>query len=80
MDTHELKTDPEPFKDIFEGRKKATIRKLDRDFKVGDVLIFKRTSNGEETGERLITTITHIQKGYGLPDEYGVLSFQRERY
>ena len=39
--THELKTWPESFGAIFYGYKRFEVRKNDRDYKVGDVLILK---------------------------------------
>lgn len=36
--THELKTWPKYFNDVWYGRKKFELRKNDRDFKVGDEL------------------------------------------
>ncbi len=41
MKAHELKTDPELMYDIRSGRKPFEVRKNDRDFKVGDILILK---------------------------------------
>ena len=42
---HELKTDPEPFNDIIEGRKTFEIRWNDRNFQVGDRLILRQTKH-----------------------------------
>ena len=81
-----LKTDPQMFDYVAAGEKKFEIRKLDRNFHVGDFLTLKRTMySGEEmangrplayTGEEMMVRITHILKGpcYGLADGWGVLS------
>lgn len=41
MTIHELKTWPDFFRDVADGRKKFEIRKDDRDYKVGDLLRLK---------------------------------------
>lgn len=43
MQEHELKTDPQVFDDVAEGRKSFEIRKDDRGFEVGDVLKLRKT-------------------------------------
>lgn len=83
--THELKCDPGPFQDILSGCKKSEVRRDDRDFRVGDRLnLLETVSTGaamaagatlEYTGGQDFKTITHIQRGYGLPDGIVVLSF-----
>ncbi len=49
MKTHELKTLPEYFELVRTEVKNFEVRKNDRDFKVGDLLILKEW-NGEYTG------------------------------
>ena len=70
MKIHELKTDPEAFGMSFSGCKPWEIRKNDRNFKVGDMLILKETRyTGDEmkkgrpieyTGRELSRLINYI--------------------
>lgn len=39
--THEIKTWPDPFWHVLEGRKNHEVRKFDRDYRVGDFLVLK---------------------------------------
>ncbi|WP_454752113.1 DUF3850 domain-containing protein [Cupriavidus necator] len=83
--THPLKSDHGPFQDILSGRKKAEVRRDDRDFRVGDRLNLLETVNTAEqmragapleyTGGQDLRVITHVQRGYGLPEGVVVLSF-----
>jgi len=84
---HELKTWPEHFQAVIEGTKTAEVRKMDRDFKVGDTLYLREykppalqsggvsTRDGHYTGRECLGTITHILTGWGLQDGYAMLSF-----
>lgn len=77
---HFLKCDHDHFQAIYFNEQKCSIRFDDRNFKLGDEVIFidydqetKRAS-----GESLLRHITHIQTGYGLPDGYVALSLSCE--
>lgn len=75
--THELKADPEPFQDVWSGIKKAEVRMYDRGFAVYDIIHLRETAPDDRatyTGRRIGAAITHIQRGYGLPDGMVVLS------
>lgn len=86
MTAHELKTDPKPFSEVFDGRKTFDIRRDDRGFEVGDMLILRETIlTGEEmksgreleyTGRISARTVTHIMRGpvYGLADGWVIMS------
>ncbi|MFL7901502.1 ASCH/PUA domain-containing protein [Azospirillum argentinense] len=74
--THELKADPIPFGDVASGRKRCEVRQDDRGYQVGDWLRLRehdRTA-GAYSGREIIAEVTHIQRGYGLPDGLVVLS------
>ena len=78
--THELKILPQFFHDVIRGKKKAELRKDDRNFEVGDVLVLKEWANGEFTGAWCSVTVTHIIRDcqeYGLDDGYCILSIGR---
>lgn len=83
--THELKTDPDVFAAVIEGRKTYEIRFNDRGFAVGDVLILRETEfsgadmrNGKQlfyTGRTTTRIVSHILTGYGLTEGWCILSF-----
>ena len=83
MQTHELKTDPQVFDDVVSGKKTFEIRKDDRGFEVGDLLILRKTQHtGAEmaNGAPLKYTgtvyvyVTYILRGYGLEDGWVIMS------
>ena len=77
---HQLKCDPEPFNAVKRGLKFCEVRKFDRDFRVGDILILSSYDREKKvfTGERLRVEVTHIVPPgeYGLPEDVGVLSIE----
>ena len=77
---HELKIKPEYFQAVWEGKKKAELRKDDRDYNVGDVLILYEWNGEEYTGSAIAVRVTHILRDcaeYGLADGYCILSIER---
>lgn len=77
MKTHELKTLPEYFEEVFRGRKNFEIRQNDRDFKVGDYVELQEYDlNKGFTGRKLSRQITYIFKGgkYGLDGNFVCLA------
>jgi hypothetical protein len=60
--THDLKTWPEPFEAVFSWRKEFEIRKNDRDFAEGDILVLREwTPDGERyTGRKMVAEVKYI--------------------
>lgn len=75
MKVHSLKTHSEPFIAVRQGTKSFEIRKDDRGFEVGDliVLLEYEPSGDRFTGEALLGHVTYKATGWGLPDGYCVL-------
>jgi hypothetical protein len=90
MKTHELKTDTSVFYAVMDDEKKFEIRFNDRDFKVGDKLLLRRTKyTGAEMkqGKPLVfemdiitVIVTHILESpvYGLQDGWVIMSIKHE--
>jgi len=78
--THELKTHPQPYFDVFTGEKPYEIRKNDRGYAVGDWLLLKQWEPVLLTysGKQLWAYVTHLTPGgqWGLPAELCVLGIQ----
>lgn len=70
MTTHTLKIDTHPYVDLLSGAKTCEIRNDDRGFEIGDKVVLVGTDGGA-----IERTISHIQRGYGLPDCLCVLSY-----
>jgi hypothetical protein len=89
---HELKTWPEPFAAVLDGRKRYEIRKDDCGFAVGDVLHLREWVPGRAafgfddparyTGRSLRAHITYKSEGgtWGLPADVCVLSISVARH
>lgn len=86
--THSLKTWPEYFRQVKSGEKTAELRKNDRDFRKGDILILEEwrltifhVTVGQYTGASIKARITHVLAGeegerFGLKPGYAMLSFE----
>lgn len=75
---HALKIHPQPLADLLSGEKTSEVRSDDRGFKVGDTvrLMEVNPDTGNLTGAAdHVRTISHIQRGYELPDGLCVLSY-----
>lgn len=77
---HTLKTWPEPFDAISRGLKTYEIRRNDRDFKVGDVLILHEWDPSIKAYSRrlAVRSVTYMTQGgeWGLPDNLCVLGLR----
>lgn len=77
MVRHELKTWPKYFEAVATGNKKFEIRKNDRDFQVGDILILKEFDpiTNEYTGDLVGREVTYIlDEQPFVPEGYVVMS------
>lgn len=82
MSRHILKIDGQPFEDLLSGAKTCEVRNDDRGFAVGDTIELHELRDGfgnQYTGRTLSKTVTHVQRGYGLPVGLCVLSYAAER-
>lgn len=87
MATHHVKSWAHFFDAIAAGDKTHDLRKDDRGYKVGDILMLKRYDNinGNYTGEELPVEVTYITSkqvpcafsSAVLPADYAILSIQR---
>ena len=89
MREHILKTWPEPFEAIIEGKKTFEFRKDDREFEVGDTLVLKEweldASINEPldyfyfTGREHRCFVTYLLRGpaFGIPVGYVIMSIDR---
>lgn len=78
MASHELKTWPEPFQAVSDGRKRYEIRRDDRGFRVGDVLFLREwdPNTGDYTGREVARHVEYVTPGgaWGLPKDLCVMS------
>lgn len=76
---HELKILPEYYDAVIEGKKHFELRKDDRKFDVGDMVILREWNGSEYTNRaRIFCEITYILRNcpeYGLMDGYCILGF-----
>lgn len=76
---HELKTWPDPFAAILDGRKAFEVRKADRPFMVGDTLHLREWNpNGSGyTGRETAVVVTYLVSpgAWGLPPDLCVMGF-----
>jgi ASC-1-like (ASCH) protein len=73
--THELKIEPQYFKEIISGKKKFELRKNDRNFQVGNILILKDVFDSGKCYHAHVTSIIHGPI-FGLEEGYCIMSIE----
>lgn len=76
---HDLKTVQPHFDAVSSGAKKAEVRRDDRDFAVGDVLVLREydPATNSYSGRVFEVRVTHVLRGFaGLAPEYVALSIE----
>lgn len=82
MKVHDLKIEPIYFNAIKHGFKTHEIRKNDRDFKIGDLLLLTSTKQQESTlktrSQQIFVRVNYIDFGgkYGIAPDYVVMSIE----
>lgn len=76
MKTHHLKTWPNFFNEVASGVKTFEIRKNDRDFREGDILVLQEwlPGNQEYSGRELTRRVAYLLIGWGLQPDYVCMS------
>jgi ASC-1-like (ASCH) protein len=76
--THNLKIWKEYFEEVFMGRKTFEVRKNDRNFHKGDILILKEWDNEKQeyTGREMARNVTYILEGgsFGLKKGFVIMA------
>lgn len=79
MKTHELKILPQYFQSVWNGTKTFEVRKDDRDYQRGDILVLREWDNGSYTGSAVCVKVTYILQDaekYGLQDGYIIMGIR----
>ena len=75
--THELKILPEYFEPIVDGKKTFEVRKDDRQYQVGDILILRETNGHSYTGREVRVVVTYILRDHNYnKDGYCTMSIK----
>ncbi len=75
---HELKIYPTYFEDVISGKKKFEIRKNDRKYRVGDILILKEWDNIKYSGREARAEVIYLidDKFVGIQPGYVVMGIK----
>jgi hypothetical protein len=67
MTVHTLKSWPEFFEPVLQGKKRFELRRNDRDFQDGDHLVLREYEPGEDrfTGRELTKRVSYVMRGIG---------------
>lgn len=80
---HELKIQENYYNEVLKGDKTFELRKNDRDYQVGDYVVFNIIKDGAVYPTNEIYKITYVLKDvekYGLDKEYCIFSIKRLIY
>ena len=80
MKKHELKILPQYFQAVWDGIKTFELRKDDRDYQPGDILVLKEWDGEKYTGSALCAKVTYILQNaerYGLESGYVIMGIRR---
>ena len=80
MKKHELKILPQYFQAVWDGVKTFELRKDDRDYQHGDILVLKEWDGEKYTGSALCVKVTYILQNaerYGLESGYVIIGIRR---
>ena len=80
MEKHELKILPKYFQAVWDGIKTFELRKDDRDYQRGDILVLREWDGEEFTGSALCVKVTYILQDaekYGLKDGFIIMGVRR---
>lgn len=79
MMTHELKILPKYFQAVWDGSKTFELRKDDRNYQRGDILVLTEWDGEKYTGSTIYVKVTYIlqnAENYGLKDGYVILGIR----
>lgn len=82
MKIHELKTHPTHFAAVASGAKRAEIRRDDRGYAVGDVLVLREYDHATDSysGREVEVRVTHVLSGFeGLAEGFVALSIEHRQ-
>lgn len=76
--THILKIEPEYYRAVASGQKTFELRKNDRNYQRGDVVVLKEHSNNSYTGGEINAYISYVFVGgsLGLEKDYCILGIK----
>ena len=80
MKKHELKILPQYFQAVWNGTKTFELRKDDRDYQRGDILVLREWDGEKYTGSALCVKVTYILQDadkYGLENGYVIMGVRR---
>lgn len=74
---HVLKSYPFNFQAVVDRTMSFQLRKLDRDYRIGDLIFLKEcTEEGTYTGRTQTAAINNIVLGCGIEEGYGILNLE----